>query len=651
MRNLRHRAWSDLLRAAPILLLSACGSSEPPLEEPSAQALGCAVAVSTQVAACHSDALADQNLCLETQNVPCLEAIVPAANRLIERVGDACNSGESIRLGGFGPGWEPGAFARQQAQGCADDIHRLVARNFGGPQASLVTQGPTDGEASCLQGAFEQSSHVFAAVYDDYAQCALDPACGIDPAMRAVEHQTDAAIAVDAACPARGLGSVLGTPTMLHLHRAVTQAECAVALAHGDTARLGLRCGPDNTRLAGIEIRNSAGEPVDQSLHELPRGESFQLIMDSDVWGTSCGDGSPYAPWLRLAPEPARMDSILIHLEGAGACAAGTCANTDPAKFQSLGDHPEESFGGYMRVRADNPFANRSLLYLPSCNQDLFVGGGVDDPGPGPSGRSPIYRYGGVNLRAALEILRDVVWQRVRASDPLGYRPDQWDVFFSGTSSGGYGVQYNLHYVLDELRWRNTVAQAHAAIVQGGGLVPNFDTFFALIGQTWGQQPYLPPYCFADECAKSDVIIPRHLERLLEVSRQRLMLSSAQNDHTQARTQGFMIAAGGVTLADNREQWINGLRDVYCQLRGDPALQAFLPANLGEGIHGFINKDEFYDTSLPETQQALADGVHIFDWMDAVVNGAIDEAVDRVEEGELTIERPRVQGFACGVAP
>ena len=103
------------------------------------------------------------------------------------------------------------------------------------------------------------------------------------------------------------------------------------------------------------------------------------------------------------------------------------------------------------------------------------------------------------------------------------------------------------------------------------------------------------------------------------------MLSSAQNDHTQARTQGFMIAAGGVTLADNREQWINGLRDVYCQLRGDPALQAFLPANLGEGIHGFINKDEFYDTSLPETQQALADGVQI-DALDMTGPGSLSLA-------------------------
>ena len=54
-------------------------------------------------------------------------------------------------------------------------------------------------------------------------------------------------------------------------------------------------------------------------------------------------------------------------------------------------------------------------------------------------------------------------------SDPDGWRPDRLRVLFGGESAGGFGVMYNYHYPLDDLRWTYTTALPDSGLALDNG--------------------------------------------------------------------------------------------------------------------------------------------------------------------------------------
>lgn len=91
------------------------------------------------------------------------------------------------------------------------------------------------------------------------------------------------------------------------------------------------------------------------------RGEWTEIVLNGNKWGTMCGDGS---------------DST------------------------------------------DNPFANWTQIYLPYCNQDVFMGGGVVET----LGDLDLPRYGAVNMRAGVQVLRDILWKQMDEAGGEGFR-------------------------------------------------------------------------------------------------------------------------------------------------------------------------------------------------------------------------------------
>ena len=81
-------------------------------------------------------------------------------------------------------------------------------------------------------------------------------------------------------------------------------------------------------------------------------------------------------------------------------------------------------------------------MYLPYCNQDVFIGGGTTSN----FDQVTVHRFGAVNVRAALRYVRDVLWReldrddRPRATAPIGVKS-----LFGGFSAGGFGTIYNYH--------------------------------------------------------------------------------------------------------------------------------------------------------------------------------------------------------------
>ena len=53
---------------------------------------------------------------------------------------------------------------------------------------------------------------------------------------------------------------------------------------------------------------------------QVKRGEWQQIIVNSEKWGTLCGDGTDFAFHVRFAPEGHDLDNVLIGLQGGGVC-------------------------------------------------------------------------------------------------------------------------------------------------------------------------------------------------------------------------------------------------------------------------------------------------------------------------------------------
>ena len=85
-------------------------------------------------------------------------------------------------------------------------------------------------------------------------------------------------------------------------------------------------------------------------------------------------------------------------------------------------------------------------------------------------------------------------------------------MLFGGESAGGFGAEYNYHYLLDDLRWVHSTAVPDSAL----GLDNGMGSGVLLLGSIvlndipplgWAPGPYLAPYCNTNDCA----VVP-HLE-------------------------------------------------------------------------------------------------------------------------------------------
>lgn len=85
-----------------------------------------------------------------------------------------------------------------------------------------------------------------------------------------------------------------------------------------------------------------------------------------------CADGSEFSFWARDA-DPTK---VVFYLDGGGACLdATTCAFTgDGYDWNAEDENPARERGMFELDRADNPFADYSFVYVPSCTGDMHLG-------------------------------------------------------------------------------------------------------------------------------------------------------------------------------------------------------------------------------------------------------------------------------------
>lgn len=164
-----------------------------------------------------------------------------------------------------------------------------------------------------------------------------------------------------------------------------------------------------------VALSSQANSQSTQSLSELRPG--WTNIVPADA-GT-CALGDEFSFWAR----PGDPSKLLVTLEGGGACWSGQhCAlDAQPtyAPFAGSGDDPTLDAGIFDLEHPENPVADYSMVYISTCNADVFLGDSevtydVESPGAPPD-TVTIQHRGYPNTMAAL----NWVFNRVEAPETV----------------------------------------------------------------------------------------------------------------------------------------------------------------------------------------------------------------------------------------
>ena len=598
-------ATLGLLLAVPATALTSAQSCEQTVAK---SLTTCVLKVARVQGDCHAQGGACQ---------PGDPAVARHLDALSSRVVAHCPDAGTVQAAGYGPLLEPQALAERAREACLGHVASLSARTFGGPHGAVLAAAAPF-ERLCLLNAHTSAAKLVRKGATLQARCIKKERAGgvCDPAkVEAKLARLEARTAARVARRCSDLFGLIGLDPAAFGARAAAQARCLAAESHADSGPLALDCGP------------RAAVPV-------PARDTWtQVVLDEATWGTRCGDGSPYAFWIRLAPAGAPVERVVVDLQGGGVCLlGGDCAQKPAGLFRALDNGPPS--GGFMNTTAAvNPFHDWTKIFLPYCTQDVHVGGGLSNFFPQQN--LTVHRFGALNVRAGLRYLRDVLWAEMEQTTASGYRPDLLQVFFGGESAGGFGVAYNHHYLIDDLRWTRTTAVLDSALGLSNGQflgVPGLGTL--MVGTegnlAWGSLPILPPYCQAVFCAVVPEMSLVSAPRLLAVPEQRILHVSNQIDNTQVSTTFFPSLAS----------WVNALRASYCDVRGTPGVHYFLPA-VSSSIHTVLRSNTFM-------QNLTADGVTMGDFLAGAFFDP-ENTQDRVDEGTLADDYGGVQPFPCAL--
>jgi hypothetical protein len=594
----RKTAQYSLLLVFLVFLFVSCSDSKESFAPCSAS---CDVAAPKSLQVCIDAVNAASRSCYSAEDAACGEGdvdIADALSTLADEIQCACEDGELLSL-------SVDAVVGRLQNACKSHADSIAWRTFGGPQGAVWPDAGADGQ-DCLQRAHEIASQFVDDSLVSINNCLSEWNC--DAAAIEGEQQAatgSAVAAISKACPS--LDALIAVDPATYVERAQDQIDCIAAAAHDSVDPLSIECGPSNVDVVPV------------------RGEWTQIVLDTDKWGTLCGDGTEYAIHIRLAPEGKPLDRVIIALQGGGVCLfEDDCRSrleSSPGLFNAQDDSPIGS--GLVSEDPINPFADWTKVYLPYCDQGVFIGGGIVEQ----FSDFQLPRFGAINLRAGIRVARDIIWKEMDAEGGSGFRPDELIALFGGFSAGAYGTLYNYHWVLDDLQWPRT-----AAFPDAGGALDNGFLGVRLLGFTkipeWGAKNFLPPYCFSGHCAVGPDNYRAISPRLKQVPEQQYLILSNQKDNTQQ----------GDAFFDDEAKWINAVRRGYCDTKDLPGIQYYLTSDSVNSVHVVSLRDEFYYGDVA--------GERMVDWFWRAVTDP-DSITDRAEEGNFTTDIPGSRPFPC----
>ncbi len=536
-----------------------------------------------------------------------------------------CTDDATVQSVGYGPGFTLAGLTVRLEQFCLAEARSIAARSFGGP-AGVPSGGfltvPSQGD--CLFNAHKVGAKHLSTAAKTNSKCVQkqQKSGNCDTAKTAAKidkSRVKSTAKINDKCVAFSFVSLVGIEVAEYIGRIEDQAECMVAATHPDVAPLDLECGPRST------------------IPTIARETYVQVVLDNATYGTKCGDGSDYAFWVRLPAAGLDPTNVVIGMQGGGVCIGESdCPGVSADLFEALSDGPQTQ-GILSNDSLVNPLADFTKVFLPYCTQDVFIGGGFTNTFPSIT----VERYGGINTRAALRYVRDLIWAETDATTTAGgYDPDKVRAYFGGFSAGGFGTLYNTHYVLDDLQWQRTTAFPDSSLALDSGGAASITALGSIVIPEptpanpggWGNRYLLPPYCFTGDCPEGPVLLDRSQSRMEFVPEQQWLILSNQNDSTQV----------GTTFFPSTEAWVNKMRSEYCATKDYTGVNYFLYPD-SSSIHVISASDAQYTTYI-------TDGQAMNDWIGQSLTDPA-AVVSRVQEGTLVGDIPGVTAFPCTVAP
>ncbi len=565
----------------------------------------CPTAVSTALQECVNDYSERLRECITTTGSLCNSSdadLLSIIDSLESSVSDECgeeNPYSPITIDNV---------ATRISKACETQSRSAAWRVFGGPQAEVWTQGDAQTQ-SCLTQFHEVEQRFLEASLQTVNDCLFEDCtpASLGNSRKELRQQYNQEFLGECS----PIEDTLGINATHLLKNLDTQVDCLTAAAHPDVGEHELSCGPSNAEF------------------QVQRGEWQQIIVDSEKWGTLCGDGTEFAFHVRFAPEGHDLDNVLIGLQGGGVCVFEEDCTAKMASAPGLFNAQDDIPYGIGIASLDpevSPFANWTQIYVPYCNQDVFAGGGATED----LGDLQLPRYGAINMRSAVQMVRDVLWKELDNTTEEGFRPDQVQAFFGGWSAGAYGTNYNYHWFLDDLLWPKTTAFPDAGMALHNGQTLGVMGLGLLKIPAWGAQSYLPPYCFQGECAVGPILSEALSKRLKQVPEQQMLILSNPVDDIQM----------GDAYFQDTDFWINSMREAYCETKDLTGIHYFLTSVSDSSIHCISVRPDLWDVPV--------NGVSMKEWFELAINDP-DAVTDQAEEANFTTDIPGVEPFDCEV--
>jgi hypothetical protein len=300
-----------------------------------------------------------------------------------------------------------------------------------------------------------------------------------------------------------------------------------------------------------------------------------------------CADGSEFAFWERRA-DPTK---VVFYLEGGGVCTdATTCAFTgtagenDSYNWSIEGENPAFPGGGILDFdRPENPFADYSFLYVPSCTGDVYLGDVTREYSP----ELTVEHKGFVDGTAALSYLAE------------NY-PDATQVVVVGKTGGSVAAPVYGGLVADLL----PDAQVTVFGAQSGAFPDDPDFNAAILGELWGAYDTMPDWEVNDGLTARDWGIPRFW---IQAGLHDPDIVMARFDYAFDPNAAAAVESIGadssnlVALVDANEATIEAAGVVQHSYTA-PGRE-----------HGILDLDRFYEIEV--------NGVSLVDWVDALIAG------------------------------
>ncbi len=237
-------------------------------------------------------------------------------------------------------------------------------------------------------------------------------------------------------------------------------------------------CSSDGGSATETSVAVGDAPAVETTLPDSTVAETTPPAAPGDDWETvtapvdcMCSDGSGFEFFVHRA-DPSK---VVLFFEGGGACfSADTCGSG--ATFQPTIDFPDgfrtSGEGIFDFTDTRNPFAGWSMVFVPYCTGDVFLGNATHDYGGGVV----IQHKGFVNASAALDSLAATF-------------PDAAQLVVTGESAGGVPTPLFGGLAHDLLP-----SAAITVLADSSGAYPDVPGINALVGSLWGTMNAVPDW-------------------------------------------------------------------------------------------------------------------------------------------------------------